>query len=365
VIDAEWSKLDADSRRDACVLFGQTNGARGVSRLLCALDDEAIEVRMAAARSLGSRRLASGLAPLVHRLAAAAAITDEDFEAEEELSALTDGLIALARPESGTASDLTQRAIELLTERLAGADEKVRFAIATVIGRIGRSEDSQIVAILLKDPSSAVRRASVEALARLEPGTDAEPLHLALADESPMVRIAAARALGASESAQVVDDLKRLTDDEDLRVRSEAVRSVILRFGRSDCEQTRNSVSQMMDKVMEDEAPVVLAAIESLCEIGGEDAQRAVSLLSRPEPEVVREAIRCVGLHAEGSDLDALLPLVSHSDWSVRAEAIQAIADRNLVRGIPAILRRLDMEQDDFVRGITLRALRKLESEVG
>jgi hypothetical protein len=32
---------------------------------------------------------------------------------------------------------------------------------------------------------------------------------------------------------------------------------------------------------------------------------------------------------------------------------------------VPAILRRLDMEQDDFVRGITLRALKKLESGVG
>ena len=60
-----------------------------------------------------------------------------------------------------------------------------------------RSEDTQLVTFLLKDPSALVRRAAVDALARLEPGTAAEPLRLALADEAATVRIAAAVALGA------------------------------------------------------------------------------------------------------------------------------------------------------------------------
>ena len=46
-------------------------------------------------------------------------------------------------------------------------------------------------------------------------------------------------------------------------------------------------------------------------------------------------------------------------------EAIQTVADRGWVRGVPAILRRLETEQDDFVRGVTLRALKRLESGVG
>jgi HEAT repeat protein len=362
-IDEEWSELVAESRRDACVLFGQTHGERGAARLLSALDDGVSEVRTAAARSIGNRRLASGIAPLVRRLAIVS--MDDDFEAEEELAAFADGLIALASPRTSGGSDLTQRAIELLSDCLAGADENTRLAIAKVIGRIGRSEDSQIVTFLLKDPSSMVRRASVEALARLEPGTDAEPLRLALADESPMVRISAARALGASQGEHVVDDLKRLADDEDLQVRAEAVRSVILRFGESACEETRMAVAQMVEVALADEAPVALAAIDALCENGGVDAGKAVSLLKRPEPEVVREAIRCIGLHGDAESLDEILPFISHSEWSVRAEAIQTIADRAVLRGVPAILRRLDMEQDDFVRGITLRALKKLESGVG
>ncbi len=90
-----------------------------------------------------------------------------------------------------------------------------------------------------------------------------------------------------------------------------------------------------------------------------------VGILARHEPELVRAAIRCIGVHADADGLEVLLPLVGHEDWSVRAEAIQTIADRRLIRGVPAILRRLDVEQDDFVRDATLSALKRLEGEVG
>jgi HEAT repeat protein len=363
VIDAEWSTLDSESRRDACVLFGRTDGDAGETRLLSGLEESSVEVRTAAARSIGSRKLASGLAPLVRRLVSAAA--DDDFESEEELVALTEGLVSLAKPESGSASALTQRAIELLTACLEGANESVRFAVATVVGRVGRPGDSQVVSFLLKDPSAAVRRASVEALARLTPGAASEPLRLALADESPLVRIAAARALGASESDRVVDDLKRLADDEDAQVRAAAVRSLISRFSRSDDVDGRSEAKAAVAAALEDGAVVILAALEALCEVGGREAERALEILTRPEPELVREAIRCVGLHSDDAGVESLVPLVSHADWTVRAEAIQTLADRGLVTGIPAILRRLDTEQDDFVRGVTLRALKHLESGVG
>jgi len=363
IIDAQWSNLPADSRRDACLLFGGAQGQGGATRLLASLDDPSSEARSAAARSIGRRRLESGLAPLVVRLAAAAA--EDDFEAEEELAAITDGLIALAAPGPGTESGVTARAIELLTALLEGAPVSVRLAVATVIGRVGRPEDAPIVSFLLKDASSSVRRASVEALARLEPGTAAEPLRLALADESPMVRIAAARALGASESIEVVDDLRRLADDEDPGVRAAAVRCVVLRFSQLSTDRSRGALLQVIDGALADEPTVALAAIEALCEVGGDAAGRAVDILERPEPELVRAAVRCIGLHSEPDGLEALHALIGHSDWSVRAEAIQTLADRRSIRAVPAILRRLDLEQDEFVREVTLSALKRLEGEVG
>ena len=45
----------------------------------------------------------------------------------------------------------------------------------------------------------------------------------------------------------------------------------------------------------------------------------------------------------------------------MRAEAIRALGQRRCVRAVPAILRRLEIEQDSFVRETILAALRKLE----
>jgi HEAT repeat protein len=179
-----------------------------------------------------------------------------------------------------------------------------------------------------------------------------------------MVRIAAARALGASESVAVIDDLRRLTDDEDAGVRAAAVRSVVRRFSQSNTEKSRIEMMKVIDAALADETEVALAAIESLCELDAIAEERAVEILERPEPELVRAAIRCIGLHSDPDGLQVLLPLVGHADWSVRAEAIQTIADRRLIRGVPSILRRLDLEQDEFVRDVALSALKRLEGEV-
>jgi HEAT repeat protein len=359
-VDAAWPWLDTQARRDACVLFGSAGDGPGAARLLAALEDPEPELRIAAARSIGRCRLTEGLALLVHRLDSVA--SDVDFETEDEVIALTEALIAVAQPRAGDDERVTVQAIELLRSHLEGAVETARLAIAKVLGCIGRREDTQLVTFLLKDPSALVRRAAVDALARLEPGTAAEPLRLALADEAATVRIAAAVALGYSESDAVFEDLRRLAEDDDPRVRAAAVRALGHRFGRSEDEAMRGATALTLEQALADEALIALAAVEALNEIGGEAAAgRAVALVERSEPELVREAVICIGRHGDAEALDTLVPLVSHADWSVRAEAIQALADRGMVRAVPPILRRLETEQDEFVRDAILRALKRLE----
>lgn len=357
-LDAAWSSLDGTARRDACICFGRTRGERGAARLLVALEDADPELRVAAARSLGERRHTDALAQLVHRLESVA--VDEDFEGEEEMLAITGALIAIAEPRPGETS-VTEQAVELLRSRLEGAVESVRLAIAKVLGCIGRHEDTQLVAFLLKDPSALVRRAAVDALARLEPGTAAEPLRLALADEAATVRIAAASALGASQSEEVMDDLLRLAEDSDVRVRAAAVRSLGVRFAGSDDVARRDAALRVLDQALRDEALVALAAVQALAELGGPSACRVSDVLTRREPELVREAVGCMARYADVEALEGIVPLVSHPDWSVRAETIQALADRRVERAVPPILRRLETEQDEFVRDVILRALKRLE----
>ena len=144
-------------------------------------------------------------------------------------------------------------------------------------------------------------------------------------------------------------------------MRAAAVRSLCVRFASSADAERRAKALEIVDASLEDTATVALAAVEALREVGLPAALRAARVLSREEPELLQEAIRCVGTHAEGEGLELLLPLVAHPHWSVRAEAIQILAERRVTKAVPPILRRLDTEQDEFVRGVILTALTRLE----
>jgi HEAT repeat protein len=358
-LDAAWAGLDPGARRDACRLLGRTRGAVGAARLLAALEEDAPELRAEAARAVASRGLVAALPILLRRLEALAPA--DEPEAEEESAAATDALVALAGASASASAD-TNAALDLLVARLADAPDGVRLVIATVLGRVGRSHDTSAVTLLLKDPSSRVRRAAVEALARLDPGTAAEPLRLALADEVAEVRIAAAAALAAAASDAVIDDLERLADDSDSRVRAAAVRSVGRRLLGCSEPALRARALGRLDAALDDGGLVALAAVEALREIGGPAARAVARVLGRPEPELVKEAVTCLAAHGDADDLDTIVPLIGHADWSVRAEVISALTERRHARAVPAILRRLETEQDEYVRAGILRALERLEA---
>ncbi|NNL66329.1 MAG: HEAT repeat domain-containing protein, partial [Myxococcales bacterium] len=113
---------------------------------------------------------------------------------------------------------------------------------------------------------------------------------------------------------------------------------------------------------LSDEGAVIMAAVESLAAIGGESAARVcVPLLGGPDPELVLAALDCIGKHGDADAVNGMLPLVSHPHWSVRAESIAMLSERGVLKAVPAILRRLETEQDDFVRDAILRALKRLE----
>jgi len=210
-----------------------------------------------------------------------------------------------------------------------------------------------------------VRRAAVDALSRLAPGSVSEPLRLALADESPGVRVAAAVALGRSRDAAALDDLRRLFHDEDEGVRAAAVRAVGAMADRetgAGAELPTDEVVQLVGLALSDGGAVAMAATEALARIGGPAAARSASaLLTRNEPELVHAAVCCIGQHGDLEVVEDLMALVAHDSWTVRSEVIQTLAERRIVKAIPAILRRLEVERDDFVRDVILRALRRLE----
>ena len=352
-IDASWDTLDAEARALACQLFAGTHGGAGAARLALALDDADPAVRAAAARALARRADPAALPMLMRRLEASAG--DVEPEAAEERAALTDALVSIARERS---------AVALLAGHLEGASEPVRLAIARVLGQLGDAEYAEQMVLLVQDPSAAVRRAAIAALARVG-ASAADWLRLALADEEVAVRIAAATALGASARVEALPDLERLLADEDAAVRAAAVRAIgeiQRRAAPGESASALAIVQRLLEAALADSAPVALAAVEAIEGLGAALPLAAVrGVLSHPDPEVVQSAVRCIRGSGREDDLAALIPLLSHSHWAVRADAMQALAERRVRSAVPAALRRLELEQDEFVRDTLLRALGRLE----
>jgi len=354
VLDAGFDGLDADERVLACEVFGRGVSPGGRRRLLEALVQPDPLLRASAVRALARRREPEALDALVRRFELEAA--EEEDAAGEELELLAEAILAIASPGGGEA----RRAGRLLSERLPEASEAYRSAAARVLGQLGGRENAEGLALLFSDPSAAVRRAAVEGLARLGEGTLPEALHLACADEAPSVRIAAAGALGRAADPRALEDLERLAGDEDAAVRGAALRAA----GALEPHGAESAARRLalLERGVEEGGPVAIAALEVLRALGDpRGAGAARRGLDADAPELVRAAVACLGRLGEPHDLEQLLPLLDHASWAVRAEVIRVVAERGVRRALPALLRRLDQERDEFVREAMLSALERLE----
>lgn len=359
-VDAEWGRLEPDLRRLGCILFGRLRGRRGAVRLIGCLEDAASATRAAAARAAASCGLEEAVPLLVRGLERAA--REGVVASADELEAFTEALASVAGEEADPR--VRRRAADLVAARLEAAEElrgEVRQGLAAALARIARRDDLARMARLLEDPLPRVRRAAVDALARIQPPTVPGALRIALGDESPLVRIGAAAALEAIESDGVQDDLEVLAGDPDGGVRGAALRALGRRFARHEDGDRRERVLGRLRTGLSDEAPVAVVALEILRDIGAARGAWVLPVLERPETEVLREAVRCLCAIGDGPQVDALLPLVSHPVWSVRADVIQGLAQRRRIGAAPAILGRLETEQHSFVREVMLAAMRRLE----
>jgi HEAT repeat protein len=357
-LEVGWDSLDAGLRVRACRLLGRVGG-EGAERLVAsALTATDPALRCAAAAAIGDAGFFDRIPELVQQLETTA--RERDFDGEEEIEQMIGAIVALAEHPDASRTGADLKLVELLASRLAGASEPLRLAIAQVIGCLGCEPDEALVGYLLKDPSPGVRRAAVQTLERVAFDRACEALRLALGDEAGAVRIAAVRVLGRHARAEAAEDLARQMGDEDTRVVSAALKA----WGRIhwDRDGSVEGLEEVLAPALAREALVALAAIEALTEIGGAQAARlAATTLGRPEPELVKAGVACVGAHGDEATLSELLPLLAHDDWSVRAEVVQVVAVRAFRKGLPAVLRRLELEDDPFVREVVLRTVEQLE----
>jgi len=357
-LESSWSRLDEAIRLHACVLLGRTSGPAGEALLRRALAAADSRVRAFAARALAARRSAAALPALVQALELTSAA--DDLAADPDESAALEA--AIETLVGGSESALADRAVALLEAALDGAHEGFRLATTRLLGCFAGPHHVGRVELLLTDPSAAVRRAAVEALAKLAPAR-VEALRCTLADEAPLVRAGAATALAASGDAGVVADLASLTGDPDVRVVAAALRALAIWARAAGSDEARERALLLLSVGLAHGGMSALASLDALAKLGGADAVAlALGALASPDPEVVEAAVACIGRHGSRDDLGRLFACFSHPSWSVRARAVQVMQERRHVRAMPAILRSLEDERDEFVRDAALAALRSLES---
>lgn len=351
-----WEDLPPASRAVACRALAQGSGSTGDALLLRALDAPDPELRQAAARACGARQLDAALPALVAAIERAAA--RESQGPDDENAALTQALAALV---SGRGA-LAARAAALLRERIRAARGAVRGALAHSWCQLAGSDDAETAALLLRDPESELRAAAALATARIGGSASEDLLRLAAADEVAEVRSAAARALAEAPPSGLPEVLLALAHDEAPVVRATALRSVGERLRGALAPAPREAALAAVAAALGGSVPVALAAAEALRAVGGEALRAGRVLLESPEAELVCEGIRCVSDSGDPATLASLVALIAHADWSVRAEALEVLSRHRVTRSLPAMLSRLEFEQDSFVRDVLLRAIRRLEA---
>ncbi|MCR9097385.1 MAG: HEAT repeat domain-containing protein [bacterium] len=357
-LEPTWSDLPFDLKTRACAVLGRVRGEVAERLLADALAEGDPGLRCIAATALGQGGFFDRMPELVRRLEGAA--REAEVDGEDEVDVVVRAIVALAEHPEAITAGVDAQLVGMLSSRLAGAPEPVRLAIAKVLAKVGQDEDEEIIGFLLKDAAPTVRRAAVQALERFDFERARDALRVALVDESSAVRIAAATVLGRSDRDEAAEDLARQMGDEDERVVAVALRSVgRLHRGRG---LSSGRLEDLIGPALDREPLVALAALEALIEVGGESAARlALSAIQRPEADVVRAVVACAGAHGDERSLAELLPSVAHADWAVRAEVVQMVSDRAYRKGLPALLRRLEVEDDAFVREAILRAVGRLE----
>ncbi|WP_028047569.1 HEAT repeat domain-containing protein [Cellulomonas sp. URHE0023] len=192
-------------RVQAAFELGDMASQRSVPDLLHAMADRSLDVRAAAARSLG-------------RLGATAAVEP-----------LIDAAIGQRVPRSVAGAALLEigaPAVPDLLKLLDHPDPRFRSYALDLVGLVGSATDADALPARLRDPSSEVRATAAAAIGRLGAATGRDALIVLLEDRVPFVRAAAATALGQIGGRSATTALLEVARHDVFDPASEAARAL-------------------------------------------------------------------------------------------------------------------------------------------
>jgi len=358
VIITTWDRLSRESQLLGCEVLGGIRGELGFEHLTKLLQGDVIDLRAEALRAVGRYGGARVLEAIEARFDAL--LSETELAREIELEAVNDAVRHFANSSRESAALLDQL-MRGLHSRSKGASDDVRLAIASLLAELARSSEEDVISQLAKDPCAGVRRESVRGFARL--GVGREQVRLMLSDESAIVRAAAADALAIIGHCSELGDLQHLTHDHDPSVRASSIRALgAIARTQTVSKAERSQVFLRFEEILNDDGIVVMAVLEALSLLGGEQSVRlALEILDSDDVDLIQEAIRCIVEHGTRNDVERILPFVTHSEWLLRAAAIQAVGERSLGAGRSQIDAMLETESDPYVVEVARRTLAALE----
>lgn len=214
------------------------------------------------------------------------------------------------------------RAIPGLIAATRDANVKLRSAAFDALSNF---EDPRIVEPMiaaLKDPDADVREQAARSLGDLEDTRAVQPLIGALADSSASVREAAARSLGDLHDPAAATALAGALKDASPDVREAAARSL------GEFELTK-APPALIAALKDSDADVRDAAAQSLGEIRDPAAVSALQAsLTDANADVRESVVRALGEIGDSASLNALIAALKSSDPEVRRQAAEELGQR-------------------------------------
>ncbi len=195
-------------RRQALVSLGRMRAPEAIPALSEALDSHDPETRIAALRGLGRTELPDAAVPILDRL--------------------VQGVLAVPeRPLLNALLRCCRKRPALLLEYVSKADDRIRPALARVLGEIATAELDEDLLMLASDALPEVRASAARALAAAKPKLALTALAHLASDEEWFVRLRAVVALGELEDSRAIPILLDTLCDSNryVRLRSAAALS--------------------------------------------------------------------------------------------------------------------------------------------
>ncbi len=278
------------------------------------------------------------------------------------------------------------RAIE---DQLGDPHKSIRQAAIGALSKIEGDFDIKRISLMLLDPDMDVQNKTIELLIKMRHPETMEHLVTVLKDESEYARRSAVEVLNEIADPSSIRHLLTAIEDDDWWVRSRAsdalatiggpkVMDAVLELIRDENENVRRSAIEILNQTKDERAVKYLMraiddddwwvrerAADALGEIGDRAAIDALLSMLNGDVRSIPAAVRALGKLGGDDVATKVLPMLNHTEKSIRVEAVNALAklaDQAMATAIKSQLQPLMSGSDDTIARLAADAVVRIDN---